>query len=128
MTQSEFREVLNDTFEQSSKVLDSKRAEYTPDADRLANFKTAAALENVQPITALGGMLAKHTVSVHDYIAREEKGEEFTLKQWDEKIIDVVNYMILLRACIIERESEKKDAAVMSVTDPQIRSVGEIHE
>ena len=110
MTQSEFREVLNNTFEKSSNVLDSKRAEYTPEADRLANFKTSAALQNVDPITALGGMLAKHTVSVHDYISREEKGEEFTLEQWDEKIIDVINYMILLRALIIERESQKTEA------------------
>lgn len=54
MTQSEFREVLNNTFEKSSNVLDSKRAEYTPEADRLANFKTSAALQNVDPITALG--------------------------------------------------------------------------
>lgn len=111
MTQSEFREVLNSTFEKSSSVLDSKRAEYTPDADRLDNFKRAAALENVEPITALGGMLAKHTVSVHDYIDRTQRGESFTLKQWDEKIIDVINYMILLRALIIEEESQKTQAA-----------------
>lgn len=107
MKSSEFSNVLKDTFEKVEGVLDSKKKEYTPQLDRLSNFKVAASLQGISNKQALLGMVAKHMVSVADYIQRDAAGEEFTVEQWDEKIIDVINYMVLLRGLIIEDESYK---------------------
>lgn len=43
--------------------------------------------------------MAKHTVSIYD-MARSE--ETFPLEKWDEKITDHINYLILLRAVVVE--------------------------
>lgn len=105
MTAEKFNEIFEETIEKSRKVLGAKKAEYTPELDRLSNFKTAADLIHTTPEKALGGMLVKHIVSVFDYIDRQTQGENFTMNQWDEKIIDVINYMILLRALLIEQNT-----------------------
>ena len=51
---------------------------------------------------ALGGMMAKHTVSVYDLIERHERGETISPAMWDEKIGDSINYLLLLTAAIEE--------------------------
>lgn len=107
MTAEKFNEIFEETIEKSRKVLGAKKAEYTPELDRLSNFKTAADLIHTTPEKALGGMLVKHIVSVFDYIDRQTQGEKFTMDQWDEKIIDVINYMILLRALLSEQNAEE---------------------
>lgn len=104
MTPEKFDKVLEDTFETIRKILSSKKEEYSPDTDRLVNFKTASALQGVSTKQALMGMAAKHLVSVADYVSRDAivGPNTFDLAHWDEKIIDVINYMILLRGLVIE--------------------------
>lgn len=57
--------------------------------------------------SALGGMMAKHTVSVYDLIRMEEAGAKVKKELWMEKIIDHINYLILLWAMVREREESK---------------------
>ena len=47
-------------------------------------------------------MMNKHTISIHDYIEDYEREEDHSLEEWDEKILDHINYLILLRALIID--------------------------
>lgn len=92
-------------------ILIAKNVEYARDEDKLSNFKKAAGLLGVSQEEALLGMYIKHLVSVTDYIQDIPKGVEYELHKWDEKIVDVINYTILLRAMIIEgldKESEEK--------------------
>lgn len=102
MTNEQFLDVIQDVFTKCNEVLNRKRKEYSPDTDRLVNFKVAAGLQGESPLQALGGMLAKHVVSVYDYIERASNGEYISEEAWDEKVIDVVNYMILLKGLIRE--------------------------
>ncbi len=74
-------------------------------SDRLHNFKVAAELQNCTPMTALAGMMAKHTVSVYDLIQRQENGADVSPEMWDEKIGDHINYLILLSAMVRENFS-----------------------
>lgn len=97
MDSKTFKDVLESTFSRVRNVLDSKAGEYASNDDRLKNFRKAAHLQKETLHQALGGMMAKHTVSIYDMI--EENGE-YTLDQWDEKIIDHINYLILLRAVV----------------------------
>ena len=73
--------------------------EYASDVDRLSNFKRAARLKGTTLPQAVTGMMVKHTVSVYDMV---ESGEAFTAAAWDEKIGDHINYLILLKATLIE--------------------------
>lgn len=102
MTQQQFNEVFDSIFSRCREILFDKAKEYAGDGDRLKNFRIAAELQGETVIKSLGGMYAKHAVSVFDMIARHEKGERFSQDKWDEKIIDSMNYLILLEACLME--------------------------
>lgn len=85
------------------KLLTKKGKEYAPDEDRdrLAVFKTAAKLEGTTPEQALAGMMAKHTVSIYDMCS---SGEKYEMDVWSEKITDHINYLLLLRALVLDEE------------------------
>lgn len=95
----QFDKVLEKQLDRVKEVLSSKAVEYSADEDRLSNFKTAAALQGVPLSEALRGMMVKHTVSIYDMIGSRQT---YSIDQWDEKITDHINYLILLRAVIIE--------------------------
>lgn len=97
-----FESTLNVTLEVCRSILGVKANEYAVSEDRLHNFKRAAALAGSTPEMALRGMLAKHIISVWDFVDRTEAGEQVPYEKWDEKIIDVINYMILLRAVVLD--------------------------
>ncbi len=82
-----------------------KGKEYnTSTDDRLSAFKAAAALENVNPAEALGGMLAKHLVSIYDMLPHFDY---FSPDTWEEKIGDAINYLLILDALICEDNDMK---------------------
>jgi hypothetical protein len=90
------------------RTLQIKAAEYAT-SDRLHNFKVAAALQDIEPETALLGMWAKHIVSVVDIInAIEHHSKVPEPKLLSEKITDVINYSLLLEALIEERRAEEE--------------------
>lgn len=103
MNAAAFNKVLEDQIDIVTAVLGSKAGEYADDTDRLHNFKASATLQGISPLEALRGKMAKHTISIYDMIG---SGEAFPLAKWDEKITDHINYLILLRALIVEQEEE----------------------
>ena len=98
MTATEFERIFEEMVERSRIVLVNKASEYAT-ADRLHNFKVAAALEGKTPEQALAGMMAKHTVSVYDMA---ESGQPYPIELWQEKITDHINYLFLLNAIVRE--------------------------
>lgn len=99
MQPSEFDELLIRTFSDIEAVLSSKAKEYAR-SDRLHNFKQAAQLTPGQTnAQALAGMMKKHTISIYDMI---NSGDEYSEDLWSEKILDHINYLILLRAVVSE--------------------------
>lgn len=104
MTYDNFKAVFAETMQQCESVLFAKSAEYSTAADKLHNFKVAAALAQCTPEKALAGMMIKHTVSVYDMINDLENGKEHDMERWSEKIIDNINYLILLKALLLERK------------------------
>lgn len=98
-----FRRVIDRQFKLSYDTLVKKAAEYadgfTEDDDKLQNFRKAAHLQGVSMLEALGGMMAKHTVSIFDMLQQPER---FPLEVWEEKITDHINYLVLLKAILAE--------------------------
>lgn len=103
MNVTEFETLMLSTFDQCRRVLTSKGSEYSTGSDRLGNFKRAASARGVIPEEALLGMKIKHTISIDDMVRELSGGAEYSIQRWDEKIIDDINYLILLRALLVER-------------------------
>lgn len=108
----------NDTFnaniearvKQSLDTLYAKNSAYNPDADKLAGFKLAGGLQGITAREALGGMMAKHTVSVYDLIRQKDLASD---ELWTEKLGDHLNYLLLLSAVVAdERDELEKDMDV----------------
>ena len=100
MNTADFERIVSEQIELSTSVLCNKAIEYATQ-DRLHNFKVAAGIQDCTPIQALAGMMAKHTVSVYDMC---NIGDNYPLELWSEKITDSINYLILLRALVEEKE------------------------
>ena len=106
MNADRFNQILNDQLERVNEILGSKAGEYASDKDRLHNFKKAAALQGGSPLEALRGMMTKHTISIYDMLEADPSGLTFSIEKWDEKITDHINYLILMRALLVEIEDE----------------------
>ena len=123
MKADRFNEIFAETIQRSESVLVRKAGEYADDEDRLHNFKKTAALTGQSQREALAGFMAKHVVSVYDMVY---SGKDYPLELWDEKILDNLNYLILLRAAIVEEADSKKmkiPFEMTQVNSADIRSV-----
>jgi len=98
----EFESILAKRLSSIATTLGSKAKEYAQDDDRLYNFKVAARINNETPAKALWGMATKHLVSVTDLVNAKLDNKTGMV---DEKIGDMINYLILLEA-ILKEEKE----------------------
>jgi hypothetical protein len=105
MTNEEFQDFLDEQLCQIKKVLAGKNIHYARGNDKLHNFKKAAVRLDCTPEKALQGMLVKHQVSIDDMIDDLDSNVYHSLPLWREKIIDAINYHLLLFALIEERKS-----------------------
>ena len=101
MTNEEFKKCMEESIQRSKDVLGAKAVEYAGDMDRLENFKAAAAVQGITPVRALVGMMTKHYVSITK-MARSS--HPYNPKVWDEKLVDLRNYTILLDALLRDEE------------------------
>ena len=94
-----FSEVIEGQMERCRNLLMLKAEEYATGEDRLHNFNVASELQGVTRKKALAGMMAKHTVSIYDMCKSDESYPEVI---WNEKITDHINYLLLLKAVIMD--------------------------
>ena len=104
MTNKEFEKIAKEQIEFSLNLLCSKGEEYSEsgsldNSDRLSHFKRAAVIMNSTPKAALWSMLTKHLISLSDMCTN---GTKYDKDRWTEKITDSMNYLLLLKALIIE--------------------------
>jgi hypothetical protein len=107
--------------------LELKTGEYSRDDDRLYNFKRAAAMLRCSPERALLGFVTKHIVSLMDMIDDIDSGNLADDKLWDEKIGDIILYMILLRSLIVERRSMLEEQKNNTLIDGDQMPPGELY-
>ena len=111
-----FEQIVKRQMDLCETVLLNKAEEYATE-DRLHNFKIAAELSGISLKQALGGMMAKHTVSIYDMCWSED---EFSPEKWDEKITDHLNYLFILKAVLVEESQEPKKTTLKSSTHPDV--------
>lgn len=104
MNTFEFEKIVNAQFSLCYDVLCEKAKQYSIGTDdRLHAFKVAADFQGITTKQALLGMLTKHLVSLSDMIASDASYSEGI---WSEKISDSINYLMLLKAIVIEEQQD----------------------
>ena len=72
MLKKEFDKIVEAQLDICRTVLTHKAKEYATE-DRLHNFKVASEIQRITPVSALAGMMAKHTVSIYDMCTDSEQ-------------------------------------------------------
>jgi hypothetical protein len=102
MKRSDFNRIVQQSIDHINRTLTAKGAEYADDDNVFRNFEAAGRKLSVTREKALQGMLIKHIVSVDDIIDGKAPYIDAVL---DEKIGDIINYYILLKA-MLKREHD----------------------
>jgi hypothetical protein len=102
-----FEILVSDTFEMCKNTLIRKATEYAREDGRLHNFHVAGMMSRQSPEKALLGMMLKHDVSIRDIVEDLDRGIFPTDELLTEKITDLINYHVLLKALIVERRGGK---------------------
>jgi hypothetical protein len=103
MNDGEFDTLLHDRLDSIISVLSRKRDEYQRGEDYLHAFKRGATLYRETPERYCLNLLGKHFISLIDLVQDLDSGKVANPAVWDEKIGDVINYLILLEALTHER-------------------------
>lgn len=106
MKPERFEQILERRKQLMTAVLSSKAKEYASDVDRLQILSLYASLllypveqegdRGARSLAALSFM-TKHVVSVFQMV---KSGSGYTREQWDEKLGDLINYVVLLEATL----------------------------
>jgi len=98
MTDPQFKELFEDCLEQIESLSKAKGSEYSPDTDRLQNFKEGSKVSGLPVKTYAWALVCKHITSVRQH----NLGEVIlSQEQLREKYGDIRLYTILLEG--IER-------------------------
>lgn len=109
MNKQTFNELVEEYLERCKSVLQAKDAEYSSETDRLHNFVMAGKYKSESPREALFGMLVKHWVSIADMC---QSGKHYPEALWDEKLVDNINYTLLLKALLRDEKVSKVDMVI----------------
>lgn len=94
-------------------VLAVKGTDYTVGTgDRLHNFKMAGEFNGITPARALNVYLYKHYTAVANYVKSEGRSESEPI---EERLVDVINYCLLLAKLVAEAKRGRKELLVSSV-------------
>lgn len=114
MNTFEFSEVFRRRVKLMGEVLDKKATEYAR-GDRLSNFKKIAKCLGTTPESACLNLMMKHFVCVMEIVGDLEskvESEKPTIPYLDEKLGDLMNYMVLLEALLFERYGYKANQEI----------------
>lgn len=100
MTEEQFDLIVESRLTQIKNTLLIKGKEYRRNSDPLHNFNEASRILNCTPSKALLGFATKHLVSILDIIEDHSKGNLSNVDSLNEKIGDMINYLILLEATL----------------------------
>ena len=102
MRSDQLNQIVAECIENIEETLTKKGEEYSRKGDRLHNFKRAAILGQTTSAEALLGMKIKHDISILDMIEDLKHNRVHDKDTLDEKFGDAINYLILLKAILIE--------------------------
>ena len=102
MNTTDFKKLCEKRLNKVAQTLTEKASEYSR-GDRLSNFKRLANLQRSTPEKVCLGLVGKHIVALYDFVNDIDKSVFQSEERWNEKIGDIMAYMLLLEALIKER-------------------------
>ena len=107
MKTERFEQVIKQQLKDCEKTLVVKRKEYVRNDDWFHNFNVGAMMTGKLREEVLDGFMLKHIISIQDITNDIKTGKLPPIEVLDEKFGDVINYLLLKKASIIDRiESE----------------------
>ena len=103
MKEQEFQEVLQQRLKKIEQTLSQKAKEYAAEGDKLHNFNVGARMTGQIREKVLWGFAFKHYISFMDILDDMELGRLPSEAMVDEKIGDLVNYLVLVEASIKDK-------------------------
>ena len=107
MDNTTFMIEVENSHNRSKKLLIKKEKEYSYGKDRLGQFYRAGSAQAETPHSALLGMAVKHYTSIVDMA---KCPLDFSIKEWDAKIVDLRNYTYLLDALVRDFKDRTKQS------------------
>lgn len=98
-----FSHEITNRIEKIKEVLVKKSAEYIRRDDKLYNFNRASAVLDVSRESYLMNLSMKHIQSVIDMVEDIDNGKLHSNEYIEEKIGDIINYMIILEISLKQR-------------------------
>jgi hypothetical protein len=95
MTHIEFDDLIKSRFHKSVETMRGKAVDYATDEERLQNFYDGAELMMITPEQYLLTLVTKHWLAIRDAVVQNANMDRVWV---EEKVGDVINYMILLEA------------------------------
>lgn len=111
MNQAGLDAIVKETIDSIQKLLVVKGGEYANSEDRLANFKRGAALTGATPLQVAFIYASKHFDGIASFVKTHAAGAvRPSSEPIDGRFDDLINYCILMKACVREaaRESMPK--------------------
>jgi hypothetical protein len=118
MKRDDFETFLDGVLGDVRKLFLEKRSQYAKDDEVLHNFKDVATSDDTTPEDVLWGFVRKHWSAIKLMINFDKypghspsisstgiTDDRFTLAQYKDKCMDVINYMILLMAIVADRKN-----------------------
>ena len=103
MKDKEFQEVLQQRLKKIEQTLGQKAKEYAAEGDKLHNFNVGARITGQIREKVLWGFALKHYISFMDILDDMELGKLPSEATVDEKIGDLINYLVLVEASIKDK-------------------------
>ncbi len=104
ITEREFETLFEERVRKCREVLVKKSKEYSSNNDKMRNFNVTARMMDILPEQAAWMFMMKHFQSVYDIIMHEKPVSK---EMWDEKIGDLINYLLLIDAMFTKRLENK---------------------
>jgi len=112
ITPEEFEHCVSKRLERCKELLMIKGKEYERNGDTLHNFRRASEIRRHTKIEALQGMMDKHLVSwldLVDDLKDPEKAKNITVAYVDEKLGDLITYLLKAEVVVYDRLMEVKE-------------------
>lgn len=126
MLEKNFNTIVDKTFDECNSVLTQRGEYYSTDEDYLANPKKSAMLQGIRPEDSVAAYMSKHIVCIYNMLERERSEHvSFDLSDFNDKITDLINYSLIFKALLLEREliedEKRKEAEKKKATTQRAR-------
>lgn len=109
MTEEFFNSIVQEQLEECEQILTVKAKEYRRNNNPFHNFEEGAKMTGWSREKVLFSFLLKHLISLQDIRNDVEIDILPTAKILDEKYTDVINYLLLEKAMIIDKLIKKEE-------------------